>query len=286
MKLFFPSTNRLIRFFLLLFFISGSSISLHAQYFYNEWLSNREAQKEWKVLQSSGFRNVQLDCFEADDSKTNSFFCERKFSRDFLRSTLYTRTSQNGKSILITEYFPDGRLRKSYDSSANSVRTTTFVYDDQIRLKQTINESRSMDEDFVTAIREDHIYFYDDRSFPQKMIRINQNTDSLTILFSSDENGNLSIEKETKSGAKYYYYYNPARQLTDIVPVNEYKQSMKPDYMFDYDSLGNLIEMKSTDGPGGGYTTWRYLYENGLKKQETVFAFKAGLVNRFEYRYR
>jgi hypothetical protein len=286
MKLFFPAINRFARIALLLFFILSSSISLNAQYFYNEWLSNRDAQKEWKNMQRSGYRNIQIECFEADDSKNNSFFCERKFTKDFLRSTLYTRTNQTPKSILITEYFPDGRLRKTYDSSENSVRTTTFVYDNQLRLKQSINESRSMDEDFVTAMREEHLYEYGASEIPQKMIRIKQYTDSLVILFSPDENGNLSIEKDTKSGAKYYYYYNASQQLTDIVPLNEYKQSMKPDYLFDYDSLGNLIEMKSTDGPGGGYTTWLYVYENGLKKLETVYAYKAGLANRFEYRYR
>lgn len=258
----------------------------HAQYFYHEWLSNRDAHKEWKTMKAAGYRKIQIDCLNPDDTKTNSFFCEKKYSKDFLRSTLLTRNSQTGKSMLITEYYTDGRLKKTYDSSESSVRSTTFVYDDQLRLTQTINDSRSKDEDFLTSIQEKHVYVYAEAIFPIKMLSIKNQNDTLTVLFSTDDAGNPAIEKDTRSGAIYYYFYDPKNKLTDIVPVNEYNQSMKPDYVFDYDVEGNLIEMKTTDGPSGGYTTWRYEYEQGLKKRELLFANKIGLVNKFDYHYR
>jgi hypothetical protein len=258
----------------------------HAQYFYHEWLSNRDAQKEWDAMKRSGYRSIQIDCYNPDDIKTNSFFCEKKYSKDFLRSTLLTRNSQTGKSMLITEYHPDGRLKKTYDSSEHSVKSTEFIYDEQLRLSKTINDSRSTDEDFLTSIQEQHFYVYDENAYPKKMIRIKNQTDSLTILFSNDDAGNPAIEKDTRSGGIYYYFYDPKNKLTDIVPVNEFNQSMKPDYVFDYDTQGNLVEMKTTDGPSGSYTTWRYDYENGLKKLEKMIVNKIGLVSKFEYRYR
>jgi hypothetical protein len=46
------------------------------------------------------------------------------------------------------------------------------------------------------------------------MIRVKNKYDSTTILFSADENNNISIEKDTKSGSKYYYYYDAKNRLT------------------------------------------------------------------------
>ena len=110
--------------------------------------------------------------------------------------------------------------------------------------------------------------------------------DTTPILFSKDENGNISIEKDTRSGYKYYYYYDAKSRLTDIVHRSEYKEQLVPDYMFEYNSEGNLGQMVSTEEGGSYYFIWKYEYQNGMRKKEQCFSKERRLLGYLEYEYK
>ena len=279
--------NKALRLIMLSGLIFTLSInSVKSQFYYSEWLSNADAAAEWKSMKNTNFRIAKMTCYETDDVLNNSFFCEKKYSKDYLKSTLLTRTSEFGKSKLITEYHSDGRLKSTYDSSAQSVRKTSFFYDSQNRLYQTINVAKSNDDDFVTEIKEAHTYVYNSKGFPEELIRVKNDIDSNIILFYPDEFGNVAMEKDIRIGSLFYYYYDSSQRITDIVMINDFKKNMLPDYLFDYDENGNLIQMKTMDGPASSYTTWRYEYDQGLKKRALIYNSKGTLMNRFEYTYK
>jgi hypothetical protein len=137
----------------------------------------------------------------------------------------------------------------------------------------------------MNEIAEEHIYSYNEQNIPIKMIRVKNRQDSIAILFSTDDHGNVSIEKDSKNGSKYYYYYDAKNRLTDIVHTNEYTTNMLPDYMFEYNGAGQLTQMTTIEEGGKNYFIWKYLYENGLRIKEKVYNKEKKLMGSVEYIY-
>ncbi len=259
---------------------------VRGQYFYKDIINTRQASSEMAVLRQAGVRTVSLKSYEADESESRSFFCERKLSRDHRKSSLYTRTGLTGRSLMESSFDEQGRLVQTYDSSENFISRTRFSYDDRGRLFRTRSESSSADEDFVSRGAEEHVYLYDESPLPHSMFRIRNGSDSLLILFSKDENDDLAIEKDTRTGAKFYYYYDSTHRLTDVVHMNEYKNKPVADYVFTYDTEGRLVRMLSTEPGSDNFMVWRYDYENGLKIRERLLSREGFLIARIEYSYK
>jgi hypothetical protein len=119
------------------------------------------------------------------------------------------------------------------------------------------------------------------------MIRVKNHTDSTVILFALDEVGNVAIEKDTKSGTKYYYYYDAKKRITDIVQANDLKTGLVPDYIFEYNnSAGLLSQMTTTEEGGNYYFVWKYTYDNGLRIKERCYSKERRLMGSVEYEYK
>ena len=122
------------------------------------------------------------------------------------------------------------------------------------------------------------------------MWRIINDTDSLELRFSPDENGNTGDEKTYRRGIEagtVYYYYDDKGRLSDIVRYNTKAKKLLPDIMFEYDDSDRVIQkITTTSSLNLGYLIWRYLFnEKGLKTREAMFNNDKELTGKIEYSY-
>lgn len=274
------------RFFGLLSLFFSMALSSQAQYYYKDIVSNKQAREDMKRYRDNKVRNIKIKSFENDGTLSEGFFCERKIAKDYLSSELFTKTSSSPVSLATNQFTTEGNLLFSVDSSDISTSRIQYSYDEDGRLTKIVSTIRSSDDDFVTELREEHLYEYSSDFLPDKMYRIMNYKDTIPILFSKDESGNISIEKDTRSGNKYYYYYDEKSRLTDIVHRSEYKEQLVPDYMFEYDTAGNISQMVSTEEGGSYYYIWKYDYVNGMRKKEQCFSKERQLLGYMEYDYK
>lgn len=191
------------------------------------------------------------------------------------------------KSVMINYYNLQGQLYRTVDSSENSITVYEYGYNPEGKLVSIQNTSRSAEDKLKTT--ESHTWIYNDNGFPEKMIRVRENADTMEIMLLADKNGNVSEEQSFRKGVagdKVYYYYNEAGKLTDIVRYQDKLGKLIPDYTFDYNSDGNLSEMMVVQQSGKDYLVWRYEYNsNGLKKREAAYNRQKRLAGSVEYSY-
>ena len=260
--------------------------SAQAQFYYRDIISNKQLFDEMARYRENKVHTIKLKSLEEDGSESDGFFCERRISKDYKKAELFTNSNVSGTS-LFTSYFNDkGKLVQTNDSSDISVSVNNYTYDAAGRITSILSTVKSSDDDFTNEIVEEHMYVYDDKGMPEKMIRVKNRSDSTTILFGLDEHNNVSIEKDTKNASKYYYYYDAKNRLTDVVHSNDYKPKLLPDYLFEYNSADQLIQMTSTEEGGSDYYVWKYTYSNGLRATEKCFSKERKLMGRIEYEYK
>jgi hypothetical protein len=271
---------------LLLLFCSAGFAST-AQYYYKDILSNNQLLADMEVYKQNKVKLINIKSFEDNGTPSEGFFCQKKFSRDYSKSELFTRSDISGPSLLTSTFNNKGLLVKTYDSSRIAVSSNVYKYDQQDRIASITSNVRSQDDDFTNEITEEHIYSYNEQSKPTQMIRVKNRRDSTTILFALDEQGNVAIEKDTKSGTKYYYYYDAKKRITDIVQANDLKTGLVPDYIFEYNnSAGLLSQMTTTEEGGNYYFVWKYTYDNGLRVKERCYSKERRLMGSIEYEYK
>ncbi len=268
--------------------LSFLSIALNssAQYYYKDVISNKQARNDMMKYRENKVRHIKIKSFEDDGKPSQGFFCERKVSKDFLKTELFTKSDISPVSLVTSEFNARGYIISSVDSSEISTTRIQYSYDDDGRLQKIVSTIRSSDDDFVNELREEHLYEYSTDFLPDKMYRIMNFKDTIPVLFSKDETGNISIEKDTRSGNKYYYYYDEKSRLTDIVHRSEFKEQLVPDYMFEYDATGNISQMVSTEEGGSYYYIWKYSYQDGMRTKEQCFSKERRLLGHLEYEYK
>jgi hypothetical protein len=261
-------------------------ISVKAQYYYKDILSNKQLIAEMMQLKEQKIRTVNLKSFEDDGSPSDGFFCEKKISRNYSTVETLTKAYVAGASVFTSSFNQKGFLTQTVDSSDISSSTSVYAYDDNDKIKSIVSIVRSGDDDFKNEIREEHIYNYSDKGLPVKMTRVKNFKDSTAFVFSTDENNNISIEKNTKTGDTYYYYYDDKNRITDVVRLNKFNQKMLPDYIFEYNNAGLITQMTTTEEGGSYYYIWKYTYENGLRTREKCFSKERRLMGTIEYEYK
>lgn len=257
-----------------------------SQYYYRDIINISQLQKDILLMKEKKVKLVSIKSFEADGSPSEGFFCEKRISENFTKTELFTRSDLQKASLLTSYFDKDGRVVKISDSSSISVAHTIYSYDAQGRVSHIMSAVISSDDDFHSELKEEHIYIYDEQGNPLEMKRVKNGSDTTLILFKLDDNGNVTIEKITKTGSKYYYYYNNQHLLTDIVLASEYKDKLTPQYAFDYNSEGQLVQMSTNSEGGGHYYIWRYRYDDGLRSIEKCYSKGQFLVGSVEYNYK
>lgn len=272
--------------FLLLFSTCFCNL-LHAQYYYKDIVSNKELLAEMSQYREQKIHVVKVKSFEDDGSPSEGFFCEKKISRDFRTVETMNRSYVSAASLLTSYFDRKGLLEKTVDSSEITVRSSVYHYNEAGQLTSVLSSIRSSDDDFTNEILEEHIYRYNEKAVLKQMVKVKNNTDSTVIDFSADEKNNITIEKDTKSGAKYYYYYDGKNRLTDVAHANDFQHRITPDYSFEYNGQGNMIQMTNTEeGAKSYYFIWKYTYDNGLRIMEKCYNKEKRLLGTIQYEYK
>ncbi len=261
------------------------SFPCFSQFYYKDIVSVKQANDEMAGYVQNKVRKVIVKSFEANGQLSEGFFCEKIISKDFKKADLYTKAESAPKSQSTSYYNNKGLLESTLDSSEIITTRSTYFYDADNRLIKITSALRSADDDFVNTLLEDHVFIYGDDFYPDKMYRIKNRTDSSAILFSKDEHGNISVEKDLKTGGIYYYYYDDKSRLTDIVHSTDYNTRMIADYIFEYDEAGDLNQMISTEAGKQNYLIWKYMYEKGMLSKERCYDKKRKLLGYIEYEY-
>lgn len=268
----------------LVFTVTGFTAG--AQYYYKDIVSNKQLMTEMALLKEQKLHTISLKSFEDDGSPSEGFFCEKKINKKYTSVETRTKSYVTAASEFVSIFDENGFLIQSVDSSDIASTNSFYTYTGSGAIKSIVTVNRSSDDDFHNEIREEHLYEYNSNGNPAKLIRVKNYTDSIVILFSEDENGNVAIEKNTKTGDSYYYYYDNKKRLTDVVRLNPDSQKMLPDYMFEYNSAGQITQMTTTEEGGSYYFIWRYTYENGLRTKEKCFSKEKRLMGTIEYEYK
>ncbi|MEO5892244.1 MAG: hypothetical protein ABIQ31_18500 [Ferruginibacter sp.] len=258
-----------------------------AQYYYKDIISNKQVLSERTALKEQKIRNILVHSFEGNGEASPGFFCEKKISKDYRRVETYTKSNITGKSLLTAYYNEKDQLVQSTDSSELSITTSVYQYNEMGNVTTITSTSHSNDDDFATRLAEEHRYIYDAKNRPVKMTRTRNQKDSAIINFTLDDNGNVIDENDSgKNGKHYYYYYNDKNKLTDIVKFNVVKDKLLPDFLFEYNSAGQVTKMVAVEeGANSDYYTWKYVYNDGLRIIEKCFSKENTLLGYFEYEY-
>lgn len=268
-----------------------------AQYYHKDVISVQQANNESQLYARQKVRSVIVHSFDPDGTESKDFVCRKKISRDYRIIETVTSSPGTASSTLISIYNDKGQLVRSSDSSEITAASNLYEYDAQQRIQRITSYNHSSDDDFSTSLKEVHEYKYNENGTPVKMLRIKNDRDTMTVEFLIDKNGNVSDEIEKISGGRhYYYYYNDKNQLTDIVRYNVISKSMKPDFVFEYNEKGQLIQMVSVEEgvvnsyynekEAANYYTWRYFYgDDGLRIIEKCYSRGSKLVGYVEYEY-
>ncbi len=277
-----------IKFWIVCVLLMGIPPIVHAQYYYKDLVSNKQAQLEKLALKDAKIKSVIVHSFEGDKSPSEGFFCEKKISKDQRKIETYTRAYTTGKALLTSYYNDKDQLIKSVDSSDLTVATSIYKYNTDDKIESIISNSHSKDEDFTTALTEEHLYRYNTKKQPVQMVRIKNKRDSVLIDFILDEHGNVSDEIEAgPKGQHYYYYYDAKHRLTDIVKFNVVFNKLWPDLTFEYNSSNQVIQMIAVEeGVNKNYYTWKYIYNDGVRIIEKCFSKEDVLLGYFEYEYK
>ena len=269
---------------ILLMTVSTAGIS---QYHYLDIISNLQLSSEMKQFKEQKIRDIQVHSFESNGDPSKGFFCKKKISKDYRKIETYTKSAISEKSILISRFNTEGQLIASNDSSAISSSSNFYQYDSKGHLTKVVNISASMDDDFTSKMNEEHLYFYDAKGRCLKMLRIKNQLDTATVLFTSDEKGNIIDENDLeKNGKHYYYYYDSKNRLTDVVKYNSLRDKLLPDLLFEYNSASQVTQMITTEeGISNNYYVWKKIYNEGLRIIEKCFSKENELLGYFEFEY-
>jgi hypothetical protein len=264
--------------------VSTAGIS---QYHYLDIVSNLQLSSEMKQFKEQKIRDIQVHSFESNGNPSKGFFCKKKISKDYRKIETYTKSAISEKSILISRFNTEGQLIASNDSSAISSSSNFYQYDSKGHLTKVVNISASMDDDFTSKMNEEHLYFYDAKGRCLKMLRIKNQLDTATVLFTSDEKGNIIDENDLgKNGKHYYYYYDSKNRLTDVVKFNSLRDKLLPDLLFEYNSASQVTQMITTEeGISNNYYIWKKIYNDGLRIIEKCFSKENELLGYFEFEY-
>ncbi|MFI5185468.1 MAG: hypothetical protein ACHQF0_01970 [Chitinophagales bacterium] len=269
-------------------FISCSSISLQAQYYYQDIIGTKEMNQTIQLYLNNKVSSAEATGFDTEGVQ-NSDFSE---THNFYPGQKLLKIASRNKTDITTEYYrfdAKGLLTAVSDTSSSIVSTTTYTYDEKnnpVVIKNIVNDAN--DSIYTNEV---HQWFYNTDGKPVKMFRIVNNSDTTEVRFTLDEKGNAIEELpfiKKISREKTYYYYDERNRLTDIVRFNVKAGKLLPDYMFDYSDKNQLIQKRTTLSAGDvGYLIWRYAYdEKGLKTIEASFNRNKEPTGKIKYNYR
>jgi len=271
--------------FLCLFLLLLPGSFCFSQYYYNDIVAPQQAQAQNMLLKKNNIKKVTATSIENDNTQSSSF----KIDQDILQGgdvIVTNSTDAAGINTFTRSNFSNSRIIRNVDSNANVVTTVSYKYDNTGKLS---NITSVTNDAFMNShLEEQHQWFYNAEK-PSYMLRIKDGKDTTRIEFVYDEKGNLGEEKWMKKNSTlehWYYYYDDAGRLTDIVRFNLKAKKMLPDFLFEYDTTGRLIQTTQVPSGISSYLVWKYTFDDrGLKTTETCYNKQKQVVGKIVYSY-
>lgn len=257
-----------------------------SQYYYNDIISNQLTNNQQKILLQNKINKVKIINKDADETVVEGFLVEQKINAD-ASEIITTTTSQAGAKSTFIALYNNGKITQTTDDNTGVQTITNFSYLNDGRLN--LVESSSKDTFMNSYMQEQHLWKYNTKNQPQQMLRIKNQKDTTIVNFVFDEKGFVAAETWIRKGKpieNYYYYYNENGLLTDIARYHNRLQKIIPDFIFEYDEQGSLIQTTQVKPASNDYTKWKYFYNtNGLKQKEICYDKKKQILGILEYTY-
>lgn len=259
---------------------------VQSQYYYNDILLRQTAAANHSRLVQNRITSITATGYDGDNIANDNFSYEKMIKKNGAEIFTVTLMPASGKTYS-REYYELASLQKSVDSSEKIVTTTQFTYNTN-NLPASIQ--MNYDDAFMDIhAKEQHLWMYQDKT-PERMYRIKDNSDTMLVLFTADATGKVIEEAWQRDGReveRYYYYYNDNNQLSDIVRFNILGKRLLPDFTFDYNSAGDIINMRQIIAGGTDYNSWLYTFdERGLKQSEKFYNKQSQLIGMILYSYK
>ncbi|RYY54646.1 MAG: hypothetical protein EOO09_13600 [Chitinophagaceae bacterium] len=272
-----------------IFFALFSLIVLHsgAQYYYTDLENARILSARAKSLFTGKVKTITATGYDPRGAKTTDYNEIQDVDpgqRSFKVST------RNGLQVSRVTYQFDELFRPLTvsDNSAGFSTTTTYSYNASGNITSIRTSTTDSLNDFSRV--EEHQFTWNSAGKPEKLWRILDNRDSIEYRFTLDEKGNVGGEQLFRRNTGFdeiYYYYDEQNRLTDVVRYDKKTKKLLPDFMFEYDEKGNVIQQISTlSAVSKSYLIWRYLFnDKGLKTKEALYDKQKELQGRIDYTY-
>jgi len=261
------------------------SLAAPAQYYYKDIIGTRESSDLIKSYMKNKVSRVALASYNASNQKDADFLVEQQFTPATRALTTISRSEAAEPSQLTSYADEAGNIIRTVDSS-DVLSTTTYAYNASGQLMSIT--TASSDSAGSAFEREQHLWEWTNGS-PARMLRIKNGRDTTFVNFKLDEAGNVIEETETRRGVTsqpVYYYYNTARQVTDIVRFSKRAGQLLPEYMFEYTEGGQVSQKITVPANNSQYLIWRYQYSGrGLKTKEVIYNRQKKLTGKIEYQY-
>ncbi|HEX2847100.1 MAG TPA: hypothetical protein VHN59_11165 [Chitinophagaceae bacterium] len=262
------------------------SLTGFGQFYYKDLVDAKANDDKMKVYLANKVASVTATGYDSRGVKATDFY---EVQEVFPAQNMLKVSTRSGLSVVRTYYRFDvqGRLISISDSTNGIKSRTSYQYAGN-NLASVKTEVKDSLNDFSET--EEHQWIYNNAGKPEKMWKIVNSKDSMEYRFTIDEKGNVADEQLFRRGVgidPFYFYYDDQHRLTDIVRYNKRAKKLLPDFMFEYDEQGRVIQKittLSTTTPD--YLTWRYLFnDKGLKTKEALFNKQKELTGRIEYAY-
>lgn len=257
-----------------------------AQYYYNDIVNNSQVLAELAMLKEKKIKGVKVTSLESTGEESQGFICQKKINRDYTEVEIYTETNESYPNTFISYFTKQGLLQRTVDSSEAGATNIDYSYDVAGRLVSINSSKHFATDDDAGVVIEKHLYNYNAAGTLEQMMLIKNGKDTTLYFFQADENGNVAIEKNSKTGEDYYYYYNAKKQLTDIVHKYSQQKDLFTEYSFEYNYAGQLAKMITSEKEGAYFFTWRYDYDEGLRSGERCYSKEGKIMGSVEYKYK
>ncbi len=262
-----------------------------SQYYYNDIIILKETNSQYAALKNSHITQVTAQSLEGNNEPAKGFLLRQDILNNASEIVTTSDLPSTGESVS-KNYYDNGRLVKTVDSSSADsgkiiLSIVDYTYDEAGNIKT--NTTVTVDTFMNSRSEEVHEWFYNNNT-PIYMLRIKDKLDTTVVEFVKDDQGNIAEEHWKKKGKRiedYFYYYNKAHLLTDIVRFNNRIKKMLPDFLFEYDDSGKLKQLTQIQQNSSDYITWYYEYnENGLKEKEFCYDKLKHLLGSIDYTFR
>lgn len=259
----------------------------NSQFYYSDILINKVANNNYINYKNNKVKKIiGSNATVNSNNEKEGITVQQYFTNNW--GTLTTETNLSvGIKTSSTTTFVNNKIIKKEEEGKNVNSIVSYEYDNAGKLTgiYTSSDDTSVNKGF----NEKHIWTYDAKLQPSKMLKIKNNTDTTMVEFLKDEQNNIAEERWTKKGElieTYYYYYNEKNLLTDVVKFNMKVGKMLPEFLFDYDTNNNLVQMTQIPFGSDNYNIWKYYYnQNGLKEKENCYSKKGEIIGKMEYSY-